>query len=519
MFIDFTQDKTYDFNNKITNLLIEKKVKNYISLLKEFTPKNLDLLKFDNEVKYIYREKQPQNISIINEEEEEKVNSSPQNKSNKSGFKAKTKKIKNMTKFIMHKKTANLPDKNSIFKLYSNNYNEKNNNAFLKNDIRTLNNRELNLISNNTSTTRIINISNSRNNSTNVLLDSTMNSLNNNSLISGGMNNVKHVSSIKSRQKQNKTKEEDNSQSISMHIDDLEIYQNEEDYELTIDKIFHKTKVSTLKSIKIIIIIFIIFTLIFIIYSLYKILTLVLFIVKFNNIVEDFSSMILQYNEVIRYWNNIKTLFILPNSTHSIHLEETENYFYKINSKVNYILNNRINNYKRVKNLYEILSDSSRNLNESGIDFCLGHKKCLEVFYSKDLLTKDIESTVNLYAKEIENYYKDFNPKKNNIKGIDDIKKYFINDKYELLSLNINHVFIYIEQVFLKFFMLDEKDIIDKFHFEIKILNSIEVCYCALLNLFSALFVYTYINRIIYSVEISSIRINESIQRIKLKSL
>ena len=520
MFIDFTQDKTYDFNNKITNLLIEKKVKNYISLLKEFTPKNLDLLKFDNEVKYIYREKQPQNISIINEEEEEKVNnSSPQNKSNKSGFKVKTKRIKNMTKFIMHKKTANLPDKNSIFKLYSNNYNEKNNNAILKNDIRTLNNRELNLISNNTSTTRIINISNSRNNSTNVLLDSTMNSLNNNSLISGGMNNIKNVSSIKSRQKQNKTKEEDNSQSISMHIDDLEIYQNEEDYELTIDKIFHKTKVSTLKSIKIIIIIFIIFTLIFIIYSLYKILTLVLFIVKFNNIVEDFSSMILQYNEVIRYWINIKTLFILPNSTHSIHLEETENYFYKINSKVNYILNNRINNYKRVKNLYEILSDSSRNLNESGIDFCLGHKKCLEVFYSKDLLTKDVESTVNLYAKEIENYYKDFNPKKNNIKGIDDIKKYFINDKYELLSLNINHVFIYIEQVFLKFFILDEKDIINKFHFEIKILNSIEVCYCALLNLFSALFVYTYINRIIYSVEISSIRINESIQRIKLKSL
>ena len=83
----------------------------------------------------------------------------------------------------------------------------------------------------------------------------------------------------------------------------------------------------------------------------------------------------------------------------------------------------------------------------------------------------------------------------------------------------MNHYFIYIEQVFLKFFILDEKDIINKFHFEIKILNSIEVCYCALLNLFSALFVYTYINRIIFSVEISSIRINESIQRIKLKCL
>ena len=39
MFIDFTQHKNYDFNNKITNLLVEKKVSNYITLLKEFTLK------------------------------------------------------------------------------------------------------------------------------------------------------------------------------------------------------------------------------------------------------------------------------------------------------------------------------------------------------------------------------------------------------------------------------------------------------------------------------------------------
>ena len=166
-----------------------------------------------------------------------------------------------------------------------------------------------------------------------------------------------------------------------------------------------------------------------------------------------------------------------------------------------------------------ILSDSSIDLNTTGIDFCLGHEGCLKVFYTKDLLSKDIESTVNLYAKEIENYYKDFYPNKNNIETKEDIIRLFINDKYELLSLNINHVFIYIEQVFLKYFMLDEKDIIDKFHLEVKVLNVIELCYCALLNLFSVFFVYTYINIIIASVEISSIRINESIQRIKLKSL
>jgi hypothetical protein len=298
----------------------------------------------------------------------------------------------------------------------------------------------------------------------------------------------------------------------------LEI-KKDEDYGLTIDTIFEKTEISMLKSIKIMIIIFIIFTLIFIIYSIYKILTLVLFVYKFNNVIRDFSAMILQFNEVIHYWNNIQTLFILPNSTNLSQFEETENYFYQINKNVSYIINNRIDNYKRVKRLYNILSEQSTDLNSTGIDFCLGHSKCQQVFYTDELLTKDIESTVNLYAKEIENYYKDFYPNKNKIQNKKDIISLFINDKYELLSLNINHVFIYIEQIFLEFFMKDEKDIIDKFNLEITVLDTIEVCFCALLNLFSALFVYSYINRIIGSVEISSIRINDSIMRIKMKCM
>ena len=330
----------------------------------------------------------------------------------------------------MNKKTENLSNKPNAFKFF--NTSNKTNN-FLKNDIRALNNRDLNNLSNNS----IINANNSRNNSTNILLDSTNNSLNNNSLISGS---VKHSASLKIKSKQAKNKE-DNSNNITMELDDIDIIQDDDTYELTIDKIFLKTKISMLKSIKIIIIIFIIFTLIFIIYSMYKLLTVVLFIGDFDNVVMDFSSMILQFNEVIRYWNNIKTLFVLPQTNHSDNLEETENYFYQINNKVNYIRNNRINRYKRVKNLYEMMSDSTYDLNSTGIDFCFGHKRCLAVFYTNNLLSKDIESTVNLYAKEIENYYKDFYPNKDKIKTKEDIIKLFINDKFELLSLNIRYLF------------------------------------------------------------------------------
>ena len=70
-----------------------------------------------------------------------------------------------------------------------------------------------------------------------------------------------------------------------MYLEDLDIIQDDDNYELTIDKIFLKTQIYMLKSIKIIIIIFIVFTLIFIIYSMYKLLTMLngLIRVKFTN--------------------------------------------------------------------------------------------------------------------------------------------------------------------------------------------------------------------------------------------
>ena len=45
----------------------------------------------------------------------------------------------------------------------------------------------------------------------------------------------------------------------------------------------------------------------------------------------------------------------------------------------------------------------------SSIDFCLEHIKCNDIKYSNNyLLSNGIVSAVNLYAKEISNYYRDF---------------------------------------------------------------------------------------------------------------
>ena len=216
----------------------------------------------------------------------------------------------------------------------------------------------------------------------------------------------------------------------------------------------------------------------------------------------------------------MKTLFVLPNATIAENLNKTEEYFLYLNSKVNNIYKYRMKRYKRIYGLYNILLSSSLDQNLSTVHFCLDHKRCIDIKYSNNyLLANGIESTVNLYGKEIFNYYKDFLEIKDNIKTKEDIIEHFVNDRYKILSSNINHVIIYLEQLVFGYFLNDEKDIVDKFYLKIKILNIVEICFCALLNLFSVLFVYNYITRIIYSVEVASPRINNSITRIKIMKL
>ena len=289
-----------------------------------------------------------------------------------------------------------------------------------------------------------------------------------------------------------------------------------EEIKVTIDKVLFHTKIIMLNVLKILIIIFIIFTMIFLIFYIYKLAISILFINNFQNIINDFKVLTTQYNDVILYWNTIKTIFILPNATIYVNLNETEEHFINLNSKVNNLSNLRIKRYKRISEIYDILLSSSLGQNISTFNFCLDNQRCKDIKNSRNyLLVNGLDSTVIIYGKEIYNYYKDFLLVKNNIKTSKDIINNFLGERYSVLSSNINHVFIFLEQLFFGFFFNDEKDIVNDFYLIIKIMNIVEICYCALLNLFSVLFVYNYITRIIYSVEVASTRINNSIIRLK----
>jgi hypothetical protein len=321
-----------------------------------------------------------------------------------------------------------------------------------------------------------------------------------------GLNDLKTLGELNGNEKQEEIKKNE--------VSDYTEYSN-----LTIDKIILLSKIVLIQAIKVIMIIFIIFSIIFIVYYIVKIVCGFLIITKIGILFDDFRILVSQYNEVVYYWKNIKILFILPNSPIYKNMTNVESYFNnEQNRNVLNLITTRISYYKRTAHLYNLIFNPKDYKDLLKADFCDNHHKCFELINStQNILLNGINSAVSLYGKEIENFYKDYLKVKNILKTKEDIKRYFIKDTFEILGLNLNHIFSHLQERFFNDFLKDEEDLKRDFNNEIKILNIIALCYSLLLNLFSILYVFNYINSINDFVEISSLRINMAICHLKEK--
>ena len=501
IFLDFTQKNKYTFNNKNDNILLNKNILNYISILNEFSPKKIDNL-YDNynqfSEKFLF-----DNNNILNEKEKNEltINDILKNSKkniivgNKTKYVVKSKKSTNKldnTNFLMNqrlkstdKESSDINDNNAIitklnFENLAKNYNNRSGNKKPTDKSPVNANHSLNASD----------YTNHNNSSFLILNDSN-----------------KTLGNINSNQNPEEAKK-----------NELDSY-NTEYSNLTIDKIILLSKIVLIQAIKVIMIIFIIFSIIFIVYYIVKIICGFLIINKIGILFDDFRILVSQYNEVVNYWKSVKILFILPNSKTSLNITNVESYFNNVgNRNVLNLLTTRISYYKRTAHLYSLIFDPIDYDDLKRADFCDNHHTCLELIDStQNILLNGINSAVSLYGKEIENFYKDYIEVKNLLTTKEDIKKYFIKDTFEILGLNLNHIFAHLQEKFFKDFLKDEEDIKQSFNNEIKILNIIALCYSLLLNLFSILYVFNYINSINDFVEISSLRINMAICHLKEK--
>ena len=293
---------------------------------------------------------------------------------------------------------------------------------------------------------------------------------------------------------------------------------NSSNNKLTIEKIIFYSKVIVIHMIKVIMIIFVIFSFIFIIYYIIKIVIGFMIITKIGKMYDDFKVLCRFYNEVIHYWNNMKTLFILPNSEVATDLYNVEKYFSYNTAQVLNVLSTRIDSYKRISTLYNYLFNSNSTEDLIDANFCEGQQKCYDIINSsQNILLNGLSSAISIYGKEIENFYRDYLEVKDNITSKEDIKKYFMKDIFSILGMNINHIISHIEEKFFRDFLKDEEEIMKGFNSLIKVLNLIALVYCIALNMFSLLFVFNYVNKIIAFVEASTMRLVEAISHLKYK--
>lgn len=495
LFLDFTQNNKYTFNNKLDNLLINKSIINYISLLNEFSPEKLEILQNNFNLN-------SDNILLNNKDDnyenqlygsslkDENENTSKKSKKNNlNNFRKKAKRTISGIKLKNHSTSIMKNDNNESSDIHKLNYSNLSN---FKGNYKPFNQ----ISSNN-----LISKSNIDNNTDNTHNNSSLinfKELSTNSLM---INNSSLINSTKI----NSNNKEENISNISDSI-------------LSIEKIILLSKVILIQMVKIIMIIFIIFSIIFIVYYLIKIILGFIIITKIGKLYDDFKVLCSHYNEVIHYWNNMKTLFILPNTTIYTDLNNVEKYFDKKNNDVLNVISTRVNSYKRINALYYYLFNSKTSEDLLNANFCGNFQKCYEIINStQNILLNGLNSAVSLYGKEIENFYRDYIEVKNNINDKEDIKKFFIKDTFTILGLNINHIIIHIQEKFFSDFLKDEEELKDGFYTEIKIFNVIALCYCIALNLFSLLFVFNYVNKIIAFVENSTMRIILAICHLKNK--
>ena len=494
LFLDFTQKDSYSFNNKSDNLLIRKCIKNYISLLTEFTPKKLEALTngvLFNKDPFKLPSKEELNDTISSENKKDEI------------FKNRLKEKKDtLTKKLRSNST--LKARFSII-----NMDKKLDVIDKSHDIHGLNNSNLSKIYSKKETSRKIKEILSDKNSTNTKSNRT-----NNTTFDKNQNNSSILNMNTSIMDQSKTNILFNQSKNSISVNSS--YNNNNN--LNIEKVILISRPIMIRMVKVILVIFVLLSVIYVVIYIVSVIIGFMIINEIRNMYIDFRVLVSQYNEVIHYWNNMKTLFIIPSTKTETDIYNIEKYFSSINTEVLNVLATRIGNYKRVKVLYNYLFNSHTQQELINANFCEGSYKCFELINStQNVLLNGLNSAVALYEKAIYNYYQDFIKVKDTLTTKEAIKSNFIKDNFIILGMNINHLLSHLEEKFFRDFLEDENDIADNYHIEIKVFSLVSLFYCIILNIYSLIFIFSYVNKNIEFIESSTLRIISSFCHMKKK--
>ena len=294
--------------------------------------------------------------------------------------------------------------------------------------------------------------------------------------------------------------------------------------------ILEKTQNKGIFQIKVMIYIFIVLFGVILIYFFVKLFVSIGFIDDIKNIFDDFGTVSFKYSMVYYYFNTLRVLLVVPDFTDENIFDTMEKDLIDETNNINDVLNYRMKNYESTNILFAAFTRSQNDTSITNISaiICEDNELCNSVVANKEfnMIADGIDVSINAIVQETQNIYNDYKK----IKTVDErgklieieketVTKYYINDKFKQVDVNLNFVLSLVQQRIYTAFLEDSDNLTHKFQNMINIFNSCAIIYCCLLGIFVIIFVVYRIKNMTKVVEVSTMRLNKAFFFIKENNL
>jgi hypothetical protein len=294
--------------------------------------------------------------------------------------------------------------------------------------------------------------------------------------------------------------------------------------------ILEKTQNKGIFQIKVMIYIFIVLFGVILIYFFVKLFVSIGFIDDIKNIFDDFGTVSFKYSMVYYYFNTLRVLLVVPDFTDENIFDTMENDLIDETNNINDVLNYRMKNYESTNILFTAFTKSQNDTSVTNITaiICEDNRLCNLVVSNKEfnMIADGIDVAINAIVQETQNIYNDYKKIKTtdangNLLEIkkEDVTKWYINDKFKQVDVNLNFVLSLVQQRIYTAFLEDSDNLTHKFQNMINIFNSCAIIYCCLLGIFVIIFVVYRIKNMTKIVEDSTMRLNKAFFFIKENNL
>jgi hypothetical protein len=294
--------------------------------------------------------------------------------------------------------------------------------------------------------------------------------------------------------------------------------------------ILEKTQNKGIFQIKVMIYIFIVLFCVILIYFFVKLFVSIGFIDDIKNIFDDFGTVSFKYSMVYYYFNTLRVLLVVPDFTDENIFDTMENDLIDETNNINDVLNYRMKNYESTNILFTAFTKSQNDTSVTNITaiICEDNRLCNLVVSNKEfnMIADGIDVAINAIVQETQNIYNDYKKIKTtdangNLLEIkkEDVTKWYINDKFKQVDVNLNFVLSLVQQRIYTAFLEDSDNLTHKFQNMINIFNSCAIIYCCLLGIFVIIFVVYRIKNMTKIVEDSTMRLNKAFFFIKENNL